>query len=307
MNKKIKRLWRRWRYKLRQLAFPLYAYLKYNKAIWQLVNRKAVKGYREHRPELNETQQRILTDLQSTGIAVSSLDELFNDQSPLVELQAYVQKRLERTRTNHKKPFLEDLLPEIPELGMEIPFFKLAIDTTIVDVVNSYLGMHSKLTHFMLRRTKLANGQLPSHSQNWHRSPQERKNCRVYLYLSEVTEDAGPFTYIPNSTHGKKYGHIAVHRPTTKGYLSAEIIENKVPKSDQQAVCGPAGTIIFCDTTGLHRGGYSMSKSRIMSTFGYSAPSFRENIHYSYPQKLQENLSKLSPAVQSILRRNWQR
>ena len=76
------------------------------------------------------------------------------------------------------KAVLEDLLPEIPELGLEVPFFGVAINPRIIDVVNSYLGMESVLHHFMLRRTKIMSNELPHHSQNWHRAPQEKRNCR---------------------------------------------------------------------------------------------------------------------------------
>jgi len=307
VNRKIQRELRKLRHKIRQWAFHIFVHLKYNIWVWGLINRHAVASFETHRPKLNKVQESILAGLQTDGIAITNLEELFDEKGILMELQTYVAKRSDRIRTNHKKPFLEDLISEIPELGIEIPFFKVAIDNRILDIVNSYLGMHSRLTHFMLRQTKIMNGELPSHSQNWHRAPQERKNCRVYIYLNDVDAGSGPFSYIPQSTSDKKYGHVMPQTARTRGYITAEIIEQSIPKNDQLTVTGKAGTVIFCDSTGLHRGGYSTNKSRIMSTFGYSAPSFRENIHYSYTRKLKDEIAGLSPANQWVLQPRWQR
>ncbi len=307
MNKIWRRRWKKFKFTFRKNVFTIYALLKHRMRIWHWLNRKAVSDFNNHKPKLNEHQAEIVTQLQNRGIAITSLNELFPGRDVLSELITYVEKRQDRARVNHKKPFLEDLLPEIPELGVEVPFFILATDEYMLDIINTYMGMNSMLHHFMIRRSLPARGELPSHSQNWHRAPQEKRNCRVYIYLSDVSKKDGPFCYIPESTINKKYSQVAPQTALKGGYVTSETVNSKVPPSDQMVVEGTAGTVIFCDTTGLHRGGYSQAGTRLMSTFGYGSPTLRENIHYSYPKKLQEDLSKISAATGSVLNKKWSR
>lgn len=307
MNKKLKRQWRDIKFTLRRNLFKAYAVIKFNGFFWRLLNKKAITAFNSNKPKLNQLQENIVKKLDKDGIAVTHLNELFPREDILSELHEYLKKREHRVYQNTKKPFLEDLIAEIPELGLEVPFFNLATNDTVLDIVNSYLGMHGRLNHFNVRRTIVAKNQLPYHSQNWHRAPQEQKNCRVYIYLNDVDEDSGPFMYIPQSVTGKKYADVAPLTPFMTGYVSAEAVELKVPENERMTVTGKAGTVIFCDSTGLHRGGLSTERPRIMSTFGYGAPSFRENIQYSFSNKVYDSLKDSSVARQEVLNPKWMR
>jgi len=36
---------------------------------------------------------------------------------------------------------------------------------------------------------------------------------------------------------------------------------------------GPKGTMLFCNTAGLHRGGFATGKARVLATFTYDSPA----------------------------------
>ena len=36
---------------------------------------------------------------------------------------------------------------------------------------------------------------------------------------------------------------------------------------------GPAGTLLFCNTAGFHRGGFSTTQPRVLATATYSSPA----------------------------------
>jgi hypothetical protein len=36
---------------------------------------------------------------------------------------------------------------------------------------------------------------------------------------------------------------------------------------------GPKGTLIFCNTSGFHRGGFAIGKPRVLATVTYSSPA----------------------------------
>ena len=46
--------------------------------------------------------------------------------------------------------------------------------------------------------------ELPVDSERWHRDHEDRKIVKLYLYLVDVEEQMGPFTYIRSSQPGGK-------------------------------------------------------------------------------------------------------
>lgn len=87
-------------------------------------------------------------------------------------------------------------------------------------------------------------------SQNWHRDPEDMQVIKGFFYFSDVGPDNGPFTYVLGS-------HVAwFHLCSIGSYPAANvIIEDHIPRELVVPVCGPAGTVALCATTGLHRGG----------------------------------------------------
>lgn len=79
---------------------------------------------------------------------------------------------------------------------------------------------------------------------------------KTILYLSDVNEKNGCFTFITNSS--KK--HIGYPKPRTENYNTRyydEIIEELLEKNEKckkYEICGKKGTIILVDTTYIHRG-----------------------------------------------------
>jgi hypothetical protein len=101
-------------------------------------------------------------------------------------------------------------------------------------------------------------------SQRWHRDPEDEHVVKVFVYFSDVDEEAGPFEYVRGSTAGGRYGHLW---PWGDGprYPPADELEASVAAEDRLAVTGSAGTVILCDTGGFHRGGFARTKPRILS------------------------------------------
>ena len=85
-------------------------------------------------------------------------------------------------------------------------------------------------------------------------------------------------------------------RPDDGYYPPTGDIERLIPPADIQTCFGRPGALIFCDTTGFHRGGYSTAQDRIMFTAAYSAKwSITHPIKYRYPARFDEALLPLLP------------
>ncbi len=287
--------------------FNVLARVKYPIPIWKILNHKSVSKFNKSQPVLNEVQSRILADLHATGIATATLDELFPQQNLLETLNNFATQCENSGSTNHKKKFLVDYWDEVTELDINNPFLETALNPVILDVVNSYMEMYTSLLYFTLQKTIPVNDGDLSNSQNWHRDPQEQKVVKVFTYLNDIDENSGPFTYVPHSapTQNHPYSKLFPQKPPRGSYPEKGQVEQKVKSDDVKPMTGRAGSIMFCDTNGLHYGGVAKTNPRIMSTFGYAAHTYKENKMYYYDQNFLESIKDSTPQTKYTIRPQW--
>ena len=86
-------------------------------------------------------------------------------------------------------------------------------------------------------------------------------------------------------------------------YPSVGEIEKHVKRDVVKTYMGKAGTVLFVDTAGLHKGGYATGKERIMSTAGFisNASGRKELFHFDETEK-----DQLSPSARFALKRSGQ-
>lgn len=99
-------------------------------------------------------------------------------------------------------------------------------------------------------------------SQAWHRDPEDSSVVKVFVYFSDVDEESGPFEYVLGS-------HLAWFDlcPPCR-YPEQPISTETIPAQLFAKVTGGPGTVAFCNTSGLHKGGHG-SKSRTMAVLTY--------------------------------------
>jgi hypothetical protein len=234
---------------------------------------------------LNPVQQRVLGELRETGISIVSFDELFADDELWAELHedmaAFVERaeaRLAAGKAGGKKKFLirryergKSKLPVEPAiLPSDGPWLRYAAGDTLLGIVNAYRGRMIKLVDFDQWYTlPVGEDGEREDSQQWHRDPEDQHVVKVFLYFSDVDEEAGPFEYIPSSAAGGKYGDLWPWGKGSPRYPPTDELERAIPSTARIGATGPVGTLVVCDTSGFHRGGYARSKPRILSTHTY--------------------------------------
>lgn len=255
------------------------------------LNRKPRKLFRQNPPRLNEVQKRVVRDLKETGIAVTHLDELFPGENLLLLLVSHSQKLRDKAKVQSGKTFLRYLWDRSPALDFKNPFVKLSLNEKLLDAVNSYLEMYSRLFQLTLNITRvIGEGVPPFLSQRWHRDPEDKRMLKLFIYLTDVDEVAGPFSYIPYSKYGLKWGKVFPQRPPVGFYPPDGAVEKLFSKEAIKICTGRAGTTIFCDTTGLHKGGYAVQKERVMFTVGYRTPVSAWRTDFKHPPNLEEEM-----------------
>jgi hypothetical protein len=154
------------------------------------------------------------------------------------------------------------------------PWLRLAASRRLLDVVNSYLGMWSKLSHAdqwyspALGPTTARVG-----AMRWHRDYNDRHIVKVFVYLDDVDDRAGPLEYLPGSAVGGAHAGAWPWRPLGELYPDQSELARRIPPSATRALTAPSGTMIFCDTSGFHRGGHVTERPRKLWVFHYVSPA----------------------------------
>ncbi|CAN5152162.1 hypothetical protein BH20ACT13_BH20ACT13_21860 [soil metagenome] len=255
-----------------------------------LSNRTSRRRFSEDLPELDDVQQRIVTDVDTQGYAVLPFSDLVGaETSSAVENQGdrfaqETEDALEREgrgeedtelRRRAGKEFLvrahsfEDV-----ELGLDDPWLAACISPCMLDVASAYLRLWPKLSYADLwysiaqpeATTRVA-------SQLWHRDFDDKHLLKAFLYLRDVDEGAGPFEYVPESHPGGRFEGVSPWRPMGNGRVPEDEVARAVPTEQIRTFIASRGTIIFCNTSGLHRGGFATEKPRILATATYCSPA----------------------------------
>jgi hypothetical protein len=270
----------------------------------QLSNPPSRQMLAEHRPALDGQQQELMRGLEAQGYAMVPVFDFFSgdDWFSWDHLKAHGQKFIQKTEAGIAKrkakeeekakkgkkrekglgkgDYIMRLFgKEVPTLDESDPWLRLGVSDRMLDIVNSYFGLWSKLTYVDLWYTPpAAPGVDRVSSQRWHRDYNDERLIKVFIYLVDVAEDTGPLEYVTGSTVDGPYGKEWPWRPVSNDlYPPQDEFEQRIPKDKQIAFTGREGTMLFCNTSGFHRGGYATgNRPRVMAVYNYSTPASLE-------------------------------
>lgn len=291
---------------MKPLKYPLHLYFKARntKPVWRLLNNKAINLLSKNKPSLDSEQKRIVAEMKRTGIAVSTLDTLFPGQNMLQILSDYSKTLYPEEAEQGKKLYLKKYWDRFPIFDLNNPFLKLTLEKKIVDIANGYMEMWTKLKYYDLAMTlPVPEGSNAIQSQRWHRDPQEKKIIKMFIYLNDVGDDAGPFFHILESNHDGKYGKLFPQKTPEGIYITEEEIRKTIPAENIKKMTGKAGTVIFCDTSGIHKGGYATKNERLMFTSFFTSTSYIEEPTYKFTNGFSIDKAPLVPEAKFTITR----
>jgi hypothetical protein len=250
----------------------------------------------EHKPALDDEQQQVMRGLDDQGYSIVPVTEFFpgtdgdvwgklrgESDKFIARVEAERERRLAKEAKKGRKKglgkgdYIMRLLgKEVPTLPADDPWLRIGIDDRVLDVVNSYFGLWSKLTYVDLWYTPpAAPGVDRVSSQRWHRDYNDDRLVKVFIYLTDINEDTGPLEYVPGSALGGKYGNEWPWKPVSNDlYPPQDEFAQRIPESEYLSLTGPEGSMIFCNTSGFHRGGYATGdRPRVMAVYNYSSPA----------------------------------
>jgi Phytanoyl-CoA dioxygenase (PhyH) len=253
-----------------------------------LANRASRVRFARSAPQLDDVQGRIVEGLKADGYVVLPYSELFPEARTWERLEEDARAFVEATEAGLKREAegVESSLRRTSKdfvvrknaygvtLPLDDPWLALATSPRMLDIANSYLGLWSKLEYVDLWYTKPSDAESERRSsQRWHRDFNDRHLLKAFIYLTDVDEEAGPFEYVPRSAPGNELGGLWPWRPLGENYPPQDELADRIAGRPVQTFTGPKGTMIFCNTSGFHRGGFATGKPRVLATFTYASPA----------------------------------
>jgi hypothetical protein len=279
-------------------------------------NRASRRRFSQERPQLDETQQRIVDALRTEGFYVLPFAELFPDPAVWQRLDEDGQRFVAETEAGlaaeaaggesglrrTSKEFVVRKNAYGASLGLDDPWLGLSVGPRMLDLANTYLDLWSKLEYVDLWYTKPADAEAERQSsQRWHRDFNDAHLLKAFVYLSDVDEEAGPFEYVPRSAPGGELGDLWPWRPLGDNYPPQEELAKRIEGKPVETFTGAKGTMIFCNTSGFHRGGFATGKPRVLATFTYASPAALKSLSDRNFALAETNGAPLSPEARFAL------
>lgn len=195
------------------------------------------------------TAERALDDFRRDGIAVAQFTDLFGEElwrdaigdiTPFVAAtdgRAAELGRQERAKGKDevivRRFYTRHSGDGAHRYTLSDVWLRIAVSDTVLDIVNGYTGQPRKLTYVDNWYTvPYPNAKKRVASQRWHRDPDDGHIVKMFIYLSDVDEEAGPFEYVRDSAAGGRYGNLFPWRDGDF-YPSGEELEAAVDPADR--------------------------------------------------------------------------
>ena len=248
-----------------------------------LGNRRARRRFATDAPELDDLQRGLVEALDRDGYVTLPFTDLLDEaawERVAAQGAAFVAET-ERTlaqggqgKVRAGKEFVARLWSfEGTTLDASDAWFSACTSRRLLDVANAYLRLWAKLSYVDLWYTaeQPASDERVA-SQNWHIDFDDQHLLKAFVYLSDVGPESGPFEYVPGSQAGGRR-IVRPWAPMGYGRVSDDELSGHVGRDEVATFTGPRGTLILCNTSGLHRGGFATAGPRVLATATYCSPA----------------------------------
>ena len=168
-----------------------------------------------------------------------------------------------------EKKFLVRLASYPEGIHADDPLLRVALDRKLLEIVASYLGLWPCL-YSVEAWLNYPTDAPPETSQLWHRDPEDLQLIKTFIYLVDVDDRCGPFSYIPR-THPFGAEAATAQRLEKKKRIPDDRMLRVFPPESWRVCTGSANTMILADTIGYHRGGKPTVGRRVLITFTYTS------------------------------------
>lgn len=148
------------------------------------------------------------------------------------------------------------------------PFVRYALQPGMLRIIGDYMHDLPQLSDVLLTLSRPTENKALSYSQLWHLDHDDKRVCKLFIYLTDVRDTAdGPLTFIP-APSSKPF------RNTIKSHMSDDKVFAKVDRSAVKELVAPRLTSFIVNTARcLHMGSRILSdRTRLLYTATYIQP-----------------------------------
>jgi hypothetical protein len=221
-------------------------------------------------PEWSEASRKLgqdgyvdVSSLVDRRLAETVADFAANKVSRLNELAARQEKQ--------HKSFWVSLLDEDLVNGAfatDHPFVRYALQPAVLRILGDFMHELPQLSDVVLTLSRPNENKPLSYSQLWHLDHDDKRVCKLFIYLTDVRDTAdGPLTFIP-APSSKSF------RNTLKSHMSDEKVFSRVDRSVVKEMVAPRLCSFIVNTARcLHMGSRILSdRTRLLYTATYIQP-----------------------------------
>jgi len=291
----------------------LFYRLRWSPPLYGAINRRSRRVFRSIPQVLGPHGVETVRALETDGIFRTSVEALAQDPALFRDLardagmmlagQDVQRKIRQRYNPNDAKWYVVRAIgrrakrPPIPS-----SFIRFFLHPQLLSIASTYLGLQVRLNYMdVWHNIPVCEGEPPISAELWHRDHEDKRIIKVFVLLSDVDETMGPFTYVKRSQVGGEYGALFPAIPPTGRYPKQDVLDQLINDTPLPSVScvGPAGSVILCDASGLHRGGRSLTHPRIVLVGVYTSNAGLDAARYSLPRSVGHE--QLSPAAKFAL------
>lgn len=226
--------------------------------------------HRKNLPILSKADQLITQTLKREGVYITSLENLgLPSTAQMLESAKNYAAMMESPRNIQSGYNLPQIytVTDLPE------FFTWGIEKRLQNIIENYIGLPIAFHGVHVRKDFPNEQQLQT--LLWHKDAEDRRMIKVIIYLNDVTEQHGPFEYVPlpdNLIDWWKYYQVD-HALWQSNYLGIndENMKKIISKSAWKSCSGKAGTMIFVDPRNVLHHGTVRTEERSTLFFVYTA------------------------------------
>jgi hypothetical protein len=148
------------------------------------------------------------------------------------------------------------------------PFVRYALQPSALRILGDFMHDLPQLSDVLLTLSRPTENKPLSYSQLWHLDHDDKRVCKLFIYLTDVRDTAdGPLTFIP-APSSKPF------RNTIKSHMSDDKVFAKVDRSAVKELVAPRLTSFIVNTARcLHMGSRIQSdRTRLLYTATYIQP-----------------------------------
>jgi hypothetical protein len=194
----------------------------------------------------SDLADEVVADLRSEGVHVTTVERLLGADAPAY--RAAMARAIEllkecdgrdrdawRAQGASTDLLAPELLARLPEL------FLFGLNAQVLSLAEQYLRVPVAYHGAVFRHSFVDGNQVGP--RLWHRDAEDFHVLRSVVYLNDVTEEGGPFEYIPR--------HVKIadaDKRHAKPMRTNDEMRALVPASQWKRCVGPAGTVVLADS-----------------------------------------------------------